>query len=269
MENIFARMWENLIGRMGGPLTFRLIHTADGRSLLCGSRRLDATPSKDGDFTAGRLSRIRLTGENCFERAGKTSPRSLLSRWSIDVIYQIRELAVVVILEEALIVAAKLALFPYILLRGLTNRVLRRLLKRAENCDEGYTTQTFLQRRAMKQGDTRVRETEHSTLTLDISTRLAFDRTCVAYERTMLAWIRTATSLITFGFAVYKFFQLEVPSSRAENRLIGPREFGLSLVIMGLVSLLLATIEHCQAYQTCSERNMRAINGHWRCCSQR
>ena len=25
----------------------------------------------------------------------------------------------------------------------------------------------------------------------------------------MLAWIRTATSLITFGFAVDKFFQLE------------------------------------------------------------
>ena len=103
-----------------------------------------------------------------------------------------------------------------------------------------------LQRRAMKQGDTRVAETEHSTLTLDTSTRLAFDRTRVAYERTMLAWIRTATSLITFGFAVYKFFQLEVPSSRAENRLIGPREFGLSLVIMGLGSLLLATIEHRQ-----------------------
>ena len=25
MENIFARMWENLICRVGGPLTFRLI----------------------------------------------------------------------------------------------------------------------------------------------------------------------------------------------------------------------------------------------------
>ena len=25
MENIFARMWGNLIGRIGGPLTFRLI----------------------------------------------------------------------------------------------------------------------------------------------------------------------------------------------------------------------------------------------------
>jgi uncharacterized membrane protein YidH (DUF202 family) len=29
----------------------------------------------------------------------------------------------------------------------------------------------------------------------------------------MMAWIRRATSLITFGFGIYKFFQLEVPSS--------------------------------------------------------
>ena len=81
-------------------------------------------------------------------------------------------------------------------------------------------------------------ETEHSTPTLDTSTRLAFDRTRVAYERTMMAWIRTATSLITFGFAVYKFFQIEAPSSSAGSHLIGPREFSLTLVGIGLFALL-------------------------------
>lgn len=44
---------------------------------------------------------------------------------------------------------------------------------------------------------------------LDPSTRFAADRTRLAYERTMLAWIRIGTSLITFGFGVYKFFQIE------------------------------------------------------------
>ena len=44
----------------------------------------------------------------------------------------------------------------------------------------------------------------------DTGTRLAIDRTRLAYERTMMAWIRTATSLITFGFSVYKFFQLDI-----------------------------------------------------------
>jgi putative membrane protein len=79
---------------------------------------------------------------------------------------------------------------------------------------------------------------------LDESTRLAFDRTRAAYERTMMSWIRTATSLITFGFTVYKFFQLEAPSERQQNRLIGPREFAFALVSIGLFSLLLATLEN-------------------------
>ena len=35
-------------------------------------------------------------------------------------------------------------------------------------------------------------QTPQSAPTLDVSTRLAFDRTRVAYERTMMAWIRSA-----------------------------------------------------------------------------
>jgi putative membrane protein len=62
----------------------------------------------------------------------------------------------------------------------------------------------------------------------------------------MMAWIRTATSLITFGFTVYKFFQIEVAATSVRNYLIGPREFALVLVSLGLLSLLLAAIEHRQ-----------------------
>jgi putative membrane protein len=86
---------------------------------------------------------------------------------------------------------------------------------------------------------------------LDRSTALAFVRTRAAYERTMMAWIRTATSLITFGFSIYKFFQLEEYRKLEPDRLIGPRQFSLALVSIGLVSLLLATIEYRQ--------NMRAL----------
>ena len=42
---------------------------------------------------------------------------------------------------------------------------------------------------------------------LDTSTRLAVERTRLANERTLMAWIRTATSLIAFGFTIFKFFQ--------------------------------------------------------------
>jgi len=80
--------------------------------------------------------------------------------------------------------------------------------------------------------------------TLDASTELALARTRAAYERTMMSWIRTATSLITFGFSVYKFFQLEGPINPRQNRFIGPRQFAFILVSIGLFSLVLATVEY-------------------------
>ena len=79
---------------------------------------------------------------------------------------------------------------------------------------------------------------------LDISTRLALDRTRAAYERTMMSWTRTATSLITFGFTIYKFFQIERPPDGERHYLIGPRGFAMALVSIGLFSLLLATLEN-------------------------
>ena len=48
----------------------------------------------------------------------------------------------------------------------------------------------------------------------------------------MMAWIRTATSLITFGFTIYKFFQLEVPRYEERKYLVGPRQFAIALVLL-------------------------------------
>jgi putative membrane protein len=86
----------------------------------------------------------------------------------------------------------------------------------------------------------------HNAAPMDLSTKLAFERTWVAYERTMLAWVRTATSLITFGFSVYKFFQIVREEGDRRNHLIGARQFGLLLVGLGLISLALATVEYRQ-----------------------
>ena len=80
----------------------------------------------------------------------------------------------------------------------------------------------------------------------NVATTLAFERTRIAYERTMMAWIRTATSLITFGFAVYKFFEFELKNSPAKQMIVGPREFGIALIMLGLVSMLFGTIEHAR-----------------------
>jgi putative membrane protein len=78
------------------------------------------------------------------------------------------------------------------------------------------------------------------------TTTLAVHRTRLAYDRTLLAWVRTATSMITFGFTIYKFFQIELARAdrQISGRLIGPREFALLMIVIGIVALLLATIEH-------------------------
>ena len=62
----------------------------------------------------------------------------------------------------------------------------------------------------------------------------------------MLAWVRTATSLITFGFSVYKFFQIVRTDGEQKAHLIGARQFGILLVSIGLASLALATVEYRQ-----------------------
>ena len=85
----------------------------------------------------------------------------------------------------------------------------------------------------------------------DIGTTLAFERTRIAYERTMMAWLRTATSFIAFGFAVYKFFQIELQHKPSIPMLIGPRGFGIILICIGLLMLLLGAFEHA--------RDMRAL----------
>ena len=48
-----------------------------------------------------------------------------------------------------------------------------------------------------------------TTQPVDTGTRLAVTRTRLAHERTLMAWVRTAASLISFGFTIYKFFEIE------------------------------------------------------------
>lgn len=92
-----------------------------------------------------------------------------------------------------------------------------------------------------------------SAVELDTSTKLAYDRTRLAYENTMMAWVRTATSLITFGFSVYKFFEFDTKGASHIDRLITPRIFGMTMIIFGVVSLFAATVQHVM-----SMRHLRA-----------
>jgi putative membrane protein len=60
-----------------------------------------------------------------------------------------------------------------------------------------------------------------------------------------MAWVRTATSLISFGFTIYKFFQyLQERQTNVEERLLGPRGYALMMITIGIVALVLATLQH-------------------------
>lgn len=61
-----------------------------------------------------------------------------------------------------------------------------------------------------------------------------------------MAWVRTATSLISFGFSVYKFFEAlgDRQMQAGAERLLGPRGVGLVMIGLGVGSLALALIEY-------------------------
>jgi putative membrane protein len=88
------------------------------------------------------------------------------------------------------------------------------------------------------------------------ATELALDRTNLAHERTLMAWVRTAVSLISFGFTIYKFFQYMREQQPGEpiKRLLGPREFALMMISIGVVSLLLATLQNWQSRKRLKEK---------------
>ena len=96
-------------------------------------------------------------------------------------------------------------------------------------------------------------------LPMDASTKFSFERTLLSHERTQMAWIRTATSLITFGFTIYKFFQFEIGGQLQQraHQIIGPREFAIFMNAIGLVALLIATIQNYRYRQNLRKQHFK------------
>ena len=68
-----------------------------------------------------------------------------------------------------------------------------------------------------------------------------------------MAWVRTSVSLLGFGFTVYKFLEFEAakdPVLGAEGPLLrlmrGPRNFALTFILLAIVSLAIAVVQHWQ-----------------------
>lgn len=93
--------------------------------------------------------------------------------------------------------------------------------------------------------------------TTNTSTELARERNREAADRTLMAWIRTALSLIGFGFGIGKFHDY-VETAGLETRLDPVHSlliFGVSFMVLGMVGLLAAVIQHVRVLERIRNRN--------------
>jgi putative membrane protein len=81
----------------------------------------------------------------------------------------------------------------------------------------------------------------------DTGTLLAIERTRLASDRTLMAWVRTAFSMISFGFTLYKFFQYLQEDLGHPGGLRGPRNLGLLLIALGVLSLAAASWQYASS----------------------
>ena len=75
-------------------------------------------------------------------------------------------------------------------------------------------------------------------------TGMSFQRTRMSADRTLMSVIRTSLSLIGFGFTIFQFFSKLRDSSLVAGGANAPRNFGVALVLLGILILVLGIVYH-------------------------
>jgi len=91
--------------------------------------------------------------------------------------------------------------------------------------------------------DTAMSSAEVNTELAMRRTGMAFQRTRMAADRTLMGVIRTSLSLISFGFTIYQFFN-KLKDSGLLKGVAASRNFGVSLLLLGIGMLVLGIIYH-------------------------
>jgi len=73
---------------------------------------------------------------------------------------------------------------------------------------------------------------------------MSFQRTRMSADRTLMSVIRTSLSLISFGFTIFQFFGKLVQARVLPPGGTGVRDFGLSLVVLGIAMLVSGIAYH-------------------------
>jgi putative membrane protein len=75
------------------------------------------------------------------------------------------------------------------------------------------------------------------------TTQLTLEIVRLGLEQAMMDWVRTSMSLITFGFSISEFFEIQRGGAES-HRLVSARGFAIALIALGIISIVLATFQH-------------------------
>ncbi len=129
MDHMWVRVGSQLAARVSGPMKFRLVlQPAMAAFFAIRSGLADARDGKPPYFWA--LLWDHSQREAMLKDGWKSISRVFILALALDIVYQIIVLRFVYP-GEAVIVAFILAIFPYLIVRGLTTRVARK--KRVES----------------------------------------------------------------------------------------------------------------------------------------
>ena len=93
-------------------------------------------------------------------------------------------------------------------------------------------------------------------------TGMSFQRTRMSADRTLMSVIRTALSLISFGFTIFQVFQKLKASDVIESGAHAARNFGTTLVLLGILMLAIGIVYHIQFMLALrNTREEMAVNG--------
>jgi putative membrane protein len=85
-------------------------------------------------------------------------------------------------------------------------------------------------------------------ISVELSSRrtgMSFQRTRMSADRTLMSVMRTSLSLISFGFTIYQVFQKLREAGQLAHA-AAPRNFGITLVLLGILMLIGGIIYHLQ-----------------------
>lgn len=86
---------------------------------------------------------------------------------------------------------------------------------------------------------------------------MSFERTRASFDRTLMSVLRTSLSLIGFGFTLCQVFHSIVNKMPGVLPTHAPRNFGLSLIGLGVLLLVLALFHHMATIRALHARRAR------------